>query len=345
MRNGNGQGSIIKLSGNRRKKFQVRVTMGFTDDGKQKYVSLGFFKTRAEAEECLVEYRRNPYDISTSKYTFAEVYENWSKQKFNKVSESSVVRYNNVYNRYCKELHSMRFRDIKQRHLQEVIDKCGKAYPTRASIKTLFSTLYNYAIENDISEKNYAKSVDIGSRERKSQRYPFSHEEIETLFKYVNEIDYTDTVLIMIYTGLRIGELLNIKIKDVHLDERYMVGGSKTEAGINRIIPINKKIEPFIRKYYEKNKDNTYLITNAFGRQMKYSNYRREKWDNIMEKMEFKNKHRPHDARHTFACLMDEVNANRLCFKRIIGHASQDITDEVYIHKTISQLVDTIDLI
>ena len=65
-----------------------------------------------------------------------------------------------------------------------------------------------------------------------------------------------------------------------------MIGGFKTEAGTNRIIPINKKIEPFIRKYYEQSKDKEYLITNSFGRKMQYSNYRREKWDNIMEKIQ-----------------------------------------------------------
>lgn len=124
-----------------------------------------------------------------------------------------------------------------------------------------------------------------------------------------------------------------------------MIGGLKTEAGKNRIIPINKKIEPFIRRYYEKNKDKGYLITNVFGRQMQYCNYRREKWDNIMEKLEFKEVHRPHDCRHTFATLMDNANANKLSIKRIMGHSSPDITDKVYTHKTIEDLIEAIYLI
>ena len=86
----------------------------------------------------------------------------------------------------------------------------------------------------------------------------------------------------------------------------------------NIVNHFNKKIESFIRKYYEENKDKEFLITNSFGRQMQYSNYRREKWDNIMEKMQFDNVHRPHDCRHTFASLMDTAGANKLCIKRII---------------------------
>lgn len=182
-------------------------------------------------------------------------------------------------------------------------------------------------MKNDIVEKDYAQYVDVGKREGVINRKPFTQEEIDKLFKYESKLEYADTILIMIYSGLRIGELLDIKIENVHLEERYMVGGLKTEAGKNRVIPINRKIEPFIRKYYEANKDKEYLITNAFGRKMQYSNYRREKWDNIMEKMEFQDEHRPHDARHTFASLMDSAGANKLCIKRIMGHSSPDITD------------------
>lgn len=219
------------------------------------------------------------------------------------------------------------------------------AHPTRAVIKTLFCVLYKFAEKNDICDKNYAQYVDIGQREGVINRTPFSQEEINKLFEYEEQLDYVDTILIMIYTGLRIGELLDMKIKDVHLEDRYMVGGSKTKAGKNRIIPISKKIEPFIRRYYEKNKDKEYLIINSLGRPMTYSNYRREKWDNIMEKLQFEGKHRPHDARHTFASLMDTAGANKLCIKRIIGHSSQDLTEDVYTHKSIQELIEAIDLI
>ena len=219
----------------------------------------------------------------------------------------------------------------------------GMAHPTRAVIKTLFTVLFKYAIKNDICDKNYAQYVDIGQREGVINRTPFSQEEINKLFEYEEQLDYADTILIMIYTGLRIGELLDMKIKDVHLEDRYMVGGSKTKAGKNRIIPISKRIEPFIKRYYEKNKDKEYLIINSLGRPMTYSNYRREKWDNIMEKLRME--HKPHDARHTFASLMDTAGANKLCIKRIIGHSSQDLTEDIYTHKSIQELIEAIDLI
>lgn len=221
----------------------------------------------------------------------------------------------------------------------------GMAHPTRAVIKTLFKVLFKFAMKNDIVDKDYAQYVDVGKREGKIKRKPFTLEEINKLFENENKLEYLDTILIMIFTGMRVGELLSIEIENVHLDERYMIGGIKTEAGKNRVIPISRLIEPYIRKYYEENKEKKYLINNVFGRQMQYCNYRREKWDNIMEKMRFDDVHRPHDARHTFASLMDSVGANKLCIKRIMGHSSPDITDSVYTHKTIQELIEAVDLL
>ena len=343
MRLPSGYGGIVKLKGNRRKPYQVRLTKGFTDEGKQIYMYLGYYAKRGEALEALAEYNSSPYDITRETITFAEVYKKWSNEHFKKVSSSSIERYSNAYRKYCKSLYKMRFKDIRLTHLQAVIDNCGMAHPTRASIKTLFAVLTRFAMKNDIVDKDYAQYVDVGQREGKINRKPFTQEEIDKLFKYVDTFDYLDTILIMMYSGLRVGEMLDLRIENIHLEERYMVGGSKTEAGKNRIIPINKKIEPFIRKYYEKNKDKEFLIINSLGRPMGYSNYRREKFDNIMEKL--KMEHKPHDARHTFASLMDSAGANKLCIKRIIGHSSQDITEDIYTHKTLEELIEAIDLI
>ena len=303
-------------------------------NGKQIFMYLGYYETQQKAMTALSEYNSSPYDITRETITFERVYHLWSKEHFKKVSDSSIERYSNAYKKYCKSLYKMRFKDIRLSHLQGVIDDSGMAHPTRASIKTLFNVLFTYAMKNDIVEKNYSQYVDVGKREGKINRKPFTLQEIQKIFDNVNAIDYMDTILIMIYTGLRVGELLDLKIKNIHLDERYMIGGFKTEAGTDRIIPINKKIEPYIRKYYEQNKDKEYLIINSLGRPFTYSNYRREKWDNMMEKLELDG-HRPHDCRHTFATLMDNSNANKLAIKRIMGHASPDITDSVYTHKTL----------
>ena len=56
MRMPSGYGSIIKLKGNRRRPYQVRLTKGFTDEGKQIYMYLGYFEKKEQAMIALSDY-------------------------------------------------------------------------------------------------------------------------------------------------------------------------------------------------------------------------------------------------------------------------------------------------
>jgi len=85
------------------------------------------------------------------------------------------------------------------------------------------------------------------------------------------------------------------------------------------------------------------MIVNNDNKQMSYFTYYDCKFKLIMEQLQLE--HKPHDCRHTFATLMDNAGANKLSIKRIMGHASSDITDKVYTHKDIEELKKAIDLI
>ena len=63
MKNPNGYGSVVKLSGNRRKPFTARKTTGWNDKGHPIYLTIGYYATRQEGLIALAEYNRNPYDI------------------------------------------------------------------------------------------------------------------------------------------------------------------------------------------------------------------------------------------------------------------------------------------
>lgn len=131
----NGYGSIIKLKGKRRKPYQVRITKGFTDEGKQIYMYLGYFTKKDEAMIALAEYNSSPYDITKETITFAEVYKKWSNEHFKRVSQSAIENYGNAYRKYCKSLYKMRFKDIRLTHLQGVIDECRYGASNKSSYK------------------------------------------------------------------------------------------------------------------------------------------------------------------------------------------------------------------
>ena len=146
----------------------------------------------------------------------------------------------------------------------------------------------------------------------------------------------------MIYTGLRPTELLEIQTENVHLDEKYMVGGMKTEAGKDRIIPLNDKIIPLVKNRYDANKK--YLINNKFGNHYTYGTYMNGNFNTCMVKL--KMKHLPHDGRHTFASLMDSAGANDVCIKLIMGHSMKnDTTRGTYTHKTLEELLTEVNKI
>lgn len=350
MKNPNGYGSVFKLSGKRRRPFAVRITAGWTSEGKQKYEYLDYFETRQAAMIALANFNKNPYELSSKTITFAELYERYSDEKFYKlengnkelkVSESTFYTYQMAYG-ISESLHNMKFAELRKIHMQKVIDNCNKAYETKKKVKTLYNQLYKIAMENDLVDKDYAAFVELGEDKTLSSRAPFTDSEINTMWRNIDDSDFVDTILIMIYTGLRPGELVTIENENINIEERYMRGGIKTAAGKNRIIPINMKVLSLIEKRMSTNEK--YLLSNIRGTKdkVRYDNYKRE-WDIIMK--HFNMKHLPHDSRHTFATLMDNADANKVSVKRIMGHVSKGVTDKVYTHKDIEQLIKAIDLI
>lgn len=339
MKNPNGYGSVYKLSGKRRKPFGARVTVGWSKDNKQLYKNIGYYESRQLAMIALADYNKNPYSLE-SNITFKELFDKWSDEKFNKISKSNANGYTMAF-KMSESMHDIKFAEIKKAHMQSVIDGTDKGHGTKRKIKVLYNQLYKFALENDIVTKDYSKFVELGENTEESTREVFSKDEIQLLWDNVGRMDFIDSVLIMIYTGLRPGELVLIKNEDINLNERYMRGGIKTKAGKNRVIPINKKIHKFIEDRF--NQGNEFLVVNYKNEQMRYFNFYEEKWKKIMEQLNMN--HKPHDCRHTFASLMDSAGANKLCIKRIMGHSSTDITDKVYTHKDINELIENVDLI
>ena len=85
MKRANGDGSVYKIGGKRRKPWGARITVGWqidTNTGKarQVYQVIGTFATRPEAERALNSFLENPYDIDAHKITFSEAYSRWSSE-------------------------------------------------------------------------------------------------------------------------------------------------------------------------------------------------------------------------------------------------------------------------
>lgn len=338
MRLPNGCGGVVNLGKKRRRPFAARITAGWTDEGKAIYKYIGYYAKKTEALQALAEYNNNPYDIDSRNLTFEEVYNMWAERSLKNVSKSKLTCYTTAFAN-CSSVHKIKIKELKAPHMQKAVDKCKKrSLSTLNNIKILFNQVCKFALENDFISKDYSQFVSISNTNDKKVKNEFTEEEIAVLWENTDNF-YVKLALVLIYTGFRINELLQIKNENVDIENDFIRGGLKTKAGINRLVPIHPKIKPFIQELYSH--ENTYLYDNN-GNVFKYQDIK----VNFVKTLSAVNiNHTPHETRHTTASLLDKYGANPISIKKILGHSTQDLTSSVYIHKNLEELKKAINLI
>lgn len=333
MRKPNGYGSIKKLSGKRRRPYVFLISA----EGKQKPIA--YFCTQVEAEIYAAEYNKKHTNklLYGHQITFSELYYRWLPFHIDKYQPArTTVNSYKVAFQHCLSLYEMPLKSIKYYHLQQIIDdtkRKGLSYSSCKKIRSLISLMFKYGIMMEYCNKNYANLLNLGKNKAIRPHKPFTRQKINKLWSNI-DVEGVDTVLILIYTGMRVGELLNLTKDNIYLRQKYLkITKSKTKAGL-RSIPIHEKILPLIIN--RMNKYGKFLICDETGNPYNYSKYR-TLWNKIMQQINAKY-HSTHDCRHTCATLLDNAEANENAKRRILGHATGDVTDTVYTHKNLKQL-------
>lgn len=361
----NGYGSVIKLSGNRGKPYAVRISyLEEQPDGtvKNKKKYLAYFAKKESALSYLAEYNNGTSVPEHKRYTdiptFSEMYEKWKKYRCSLKNKPGAATWRNYAIAFgmFTELHDKKIVSIRAQDLQNCITKYScKSRSTIGNMRAVIRGIWSYAIMNEFVENDITQHLVFEYTETDAPIHTrFTDAEIRTLWESLDIVNNVDIVLIYIYTGCRPVELLDILSADVHLTERYMIGGSKTEAGKNRIIPLHEAIVPLIKTRLSQNRE--YLITNKYGKHYSRGSYHSSNWNTVMSKLNFQ--HSPHDGRYTFAALADNANMNEICKKIIMGHSvsnrdggafktggKSNVTRDVYTEKTIQELVTEINKI
>lgn len=132
-----------------------------------------------------------------------------------------------------------------------------------------------------------------------------------------------------------------MRLDDIHIAEKYMIGGVKTAAGRNRTIPIADCILPFVRHFYNiaRFKGISTLLISGNGKAMQSAHPLRVAVKSAFTQYNLP-QHLPHDFRHTFVSLAAHCHIPDYQIRRIVGHASRDnVTDAVYTHIGINELL------
>lgn len=352
----NGFGSITKITGKYlRKPYLARVTVGKNEYGIPIVRTLkpeSYFETYNDAYNALMEYNKNPYDLEDSSMTMLELYNKWSPTYFESLeSESSRRTIRSAWN-YCSSIYNMRVVDIRARHIKGCMENGTYTHrgetrtPSaniKSRIKSLFNLMLDYALEYELVTTNYARTFDISSEvineqeKMKNEHIPFTQDEINTLWSNIYKVDYVDVLLFQCYSGWRPQEIGLLKVKDVDFEQHIIVGGMKTKAGKQRIVPIHPLVLDIVQRLYNQalELNSEYLIncvdteTHRNNIKMTYDKYR-YRIDKIVTALKLNPNHRAHDGRKHFVTLAKRYKLDEYAIKYIVGHNINDITEKVY---------------
>ena len=335
MKRPNGAGTVIDYGPRARLRYGGRITVGIID-GKQIYKYLDRFETKTEARRQLDLYAAGQY-VPPSNMTLAELFSEWSSLHYPRISKQLRDNYNAAF-KHLAPLHKKKFVELRTVNFQSLIDALSLSYSSKSKIKALAGMLYKYAMMNDIVNKNYASFVNIGKQE-KTEKTVFTAEEIEKLKAVRPE---SDMILILIYTGFRLQELLNLTADDIDLEEGVIHGGLKTDAGRNRIVPLHPYIQHIVSSLCENKRGP--LFVNPSGSVITQDYFRKRIYYPLLDKLGIPRR-TPHSTRHTFATLLVEGGADPKAVTDLLGHTDYAFTANTYAHSDFNFLKNAVMLL
>lgn len=319
----NGTGSVYKLSGRRTRPWIATRSK----------VVVGYYAKKTEALEALARLQGRTLDERYN-MTFADVYADWKLEHFRTIGPQGVESYTRAYDVF-KPLHDKKFRTLRTADFQSIIDAHPElSYSSLSKYKQLCTQLARFAIRQEVCTTDFATFIKLPENE-KQEKEIFSDDEIKKLIDDGSEP--AKIVLMLIYTGMRIGELFSLPLADYH--ETYCIGGEKTKAGRNRVIPIRAPARPYFADLSARASDD--LLISGYKGQHSVPNFRRRDYYPLLERLGIEKK-TPHATRHTFASQAVSRGVPREVLQKVLGHASYTTTADVYVHADIAQLVSAI---
>lgn len=312
----NGTGTVTKLEGNRKKPWMAR----------RGNILIGTYATRAAAEKALDRLTDIPV-TDRFNLTFREIYELWLPVHSRMIGASGKGSYKTAYSN-CAELHDKVFRKIRHSDFQNVIirlEEEGKSKSSCEKVMQLFGQLCEWAIQEEIMQVNRARGCTIAA-EQKSEGKVIPAAAIKKM--ELSSSPAAKIVLILIATGCRPNELFNAKRCNCH--DNYFIGGSKTDAGRNRVIPVD---EIGLGAYREllRASEGEELLIDGYGGNRTHANFAKREWKALMEEIGLTG-YTPYDCRHTYITNAKRAGVDAQILRRIVGHADLSTTDKYYTH-------------
>lgn len=231
--------------------------------------------------------------------------------------------------------------DIKKDDVNNYLKYLYEQNTSKSSISRKLSSLrsfYNYLVKKEILDNNYFSLIKNPKKDSSLPKY-VKEEDIDKMFGIPNTrtwIGMRNLLIIrMLYaTGLRVSELVNVKLSDINETERtirVLGKGSK-----ERIVVFGNNTKEALDDYLKRGRrevdfhNSDYLFLNKDGNRLS-TRYVRKIIDDIIFKASIEMHVSPHMLRHTFATGMLNNGADLVSVKDLLGHESLNTTS-IYTH-------------
>ena len=252
-----------------------------------------------------------------------------------------------LFQSYLKEIYTISI--DKTNHamirswLVEELNNGNSARTVNRKITSLKS-FFKYLVKEEVIKDNPTLKISSSKTSKKLPQFVGLDDMNKLLDKLNFNNEYSgkrDRLIIEIFysTGIRLSELINIKLKDVDtIKSQVKVLGKRNKE---RIIPLTKELKKSIDNYMglrmnEKAIDRSYLLLTDSGKKLNPTMVYR-KVNDLLKGVTTIDKKSPHILRHTFATHMLNNGADLNVIKELLGHASLSAT-EVYTHNSIGKL-------
>ena len=346
------------------KRYEKKITVGRNADGSLRRISV-YGTTKKELERKVAEIQTNlerGIFLSTETVTFGAVAENWITFFKPLISEKMRLRYKGIIDGHLKPLEEMKVKDLRPMHLQRIINdmaKAGYAQKSMQMVKLTASQVLDHAMQNDLVYRNVFEKLKVPHVES-VPREPITEEQRDLILRTWKGHRMGVPALIMLYCGLRRGELLALLWSDVDLNNQTLsvtkaadmptnattVKKPKTRAGI-RTVPIPNAILPAL-KWARSESKSMYVCPNmttggimsaqAYGQAwrsyMHYLNIQAGGKDRsrINPKIVAMEPFTAHQLRHSYATMLYDADVDVKTAQKLLGHADFGVTMKIYTH-------------
>lgn len=265
------------------------------------------------------------------------------EKKYSKNTSQSYIR---DLNGLCDYVNDTKVEKIDKKAIEEYVNYLSDRLDSRSISRNIstFKSFFKYLKLNKVISNNPTEMIN-NPKIKKSLPKVLSEEEVETLLdiELNDDFDFRNKAMleVMYSSGLRVSELINLKVNDIDLDNecvRIFGKGSK-----ERVIPLNEYAVYYLKEYLAnhrgemfKHGENDYLFLNNHGKNMT-----RQGFFKIIKKLAFKKNIKtdfsPHTLRHSFATHLLKHGADLRSIQELLGHSDISST-QIYTHVTNEKL-------